>query len=153
MSMGVRSGPERVTAQPRRTVPACASTDPPVPALPPTKEAAIAATSAAADPIDPWYGLGKWIALASEHPLVVPAGTQLPCTGMDPEFFYEQRHWLMARRTCEGCPIREHCLQVAVARDEDGIWGGMTKKQRQRWAAQQGLLVSELRTPKRSSAS
>lgn len=88
-----------------------------------------------AEETEPWNAMLKWVALASRFPLMVPADVELPCAGMQPEMFYEQRHWLKARRVCDDCPIREHCLEVAIARDEDGVWGGMTKAQRDRWVS------------------
>lgn len=101
----------------------------------PTTSAAGTERYARPEDSEAWNALFKWVALASSYPLVVPADAQLPCAGMQPEMFYEQRHWLKARQVCADCPIRQHCLEVAVARDEDGVWGGMTKAQRDRWVA------------------
>lgn len=42
-----------------------------------------------------------------------------------------------ARRLCDNCPVREECLRYAI--DEEiqfGIWGGMSTRQRQRYAFQ-----------------
>lgn len=37
----------------------------------------------------------------------------------------------MARMVCRGCPVRSECLAYAVAIPTlDGIWGGMTQKER-----------------------
>lgn len=37
-----------------------------------------------------------------------------------------------AKAICGGCPVREECLEYAVTviRRPDGIWGGLTEKQR-----------------------
>lgn len=32
---------------------------------------------------------------------------------------------------CLGCWVREECLEWALDNDEEGVWGGMTKKQRE----------------------
>lgn len=34
------------------------------------------------------------------------------------------------RAFCDGCPIINFCLSYAIVHDEEGIWGGMTKNQR-----------------------
>lgn len=37
-----------------------------------------------------------------------------------------------AKTVCRGCPVRETCLEGALARREEwGIWGGLTRKERQ----------------------
>lgn len=41
-----------------------------------------------------------------------------------------------ARAICRGCPVRQPCLDFAVANQEPmGIWGGKTRRQRRRIAA------------------
>ena len=40
-----------------------------------------------------------------------------------------------AKEVCATCPVRQDCLEMAVANDERyGIWGGMTDLERRRWA-------------------
>ena len=36
------------------------------------------------------------------------------------------------KRLCAQCPVRQACLDHALAWDEDGIWGGTTKPERER---------------------
>ena len=56
------------------------------------------------------------------------------CHGMEVEFFYspiayEKR---AAKRFCEVCPVKQECLDFAVAqRDEHGVWGGTTPTERE----------------------
>lgn len=35
-----------------------------------------------------------------------------------------------ARRLCDICPVRAMCLNLGIALDADGIWGGTTRYQR-----------------------
>lgn len=35
-----------------------------------------------------------------------------------------------AEALCRGCPIRQGCLEYAIAHHEEGYWGGMTEAQR-----------------------
>lgn len=37
------------------------------------------------------------------------------------------------RAVCAGCPIIQGCREYALANDEHGFWGGMTKRERRRW--------------------
>lgn len=35
-----------------------------------------------------------------------------------------------AKKICAGCPVRQTCLEVALATGDGGIWGGTTLKER-----------------------
>jgi WhiB family redox-sensing transcriptional regulator len=38
-----------------------------------------------------------------------------------------------AKAICAVCPVREECLEFALAtRQEDGVWGGLTETERRR---------------------
>ena len=38
-----------------------------------------------------------------------------------------------AREICATCPVREECLEFALAtRQDDGVWGGLTETERRR---------------------
>lgn len=38
-----------------------------------------------------------------------------------------------ARNICAGCPVRDPCLEYAVAnREQHGIWGGTTERERRK---------------------
>jgi WhiB family redox-sensing transcriptional regulator len=59
------------------------------------------------------------------------------CREVDPELFYPEtgqyHQSRAARRICGNCPVNEDCLAHAMkTREEWGIWGGMTGKQRQK---------------------
>lgn len=55
------------------------------------------------------------------------------CRGLDPDQFFV-RGAARSRpvlRICERCPVRQQCLEYAVANGvEFGIWGGTTERQR-----------------------
>ena len=57
------------------------------------------------------------------------------CQGMDPNLFHpypgEQGEARQAKAVCERCPVREACLDYALATwQRFGIWGGLTDGQR-----------------------
>ena len=61
------------------------------------------------------------------------------CQGLDSEIFYPvaEDDSERAKEICEGCPVREACLEHALAnREQDGIWGGATAKERRRMIRQ-----------------
>jgi WhiB family redox-sensing transcriptional regulator len=57
------------------------------------------------------------------------------CLGTDPEIFYpaEDEDADEAKAICAACPVREPCLEHAiVAREKQGVWGGLTERERRR---------------------
>ena len=66
-------------------------------------------------------------------------GKRAACAGnTDPDAFFphegennipDTRH---TRSICTGCDVRTECLRWAVEHDEEGIWGGLTKRQRRK---------------------
>ena len=55
------------------------------------------------------------------------------CRGADLEVFFPGRGESAgpARRVCEGCPVRQPCLDYAITnRITHGIWGGLTERER-----------------------
>lgn len=57
------------------------------------------------------------------------------CAGMDTELFFPARgeSTAEAKAVCRGCPVRAECLDDAVERGEKfGIWGGASKRERDR---------------------
>ncbi|MFC3386870.1 WhiB family transcriptional regulator [Couchioplanes caeruleus subsp. azureus] len=57
------------------------------------------------------------------------------CAQSDPEAFYPDKGGSTgpARKICGRCPVREACLQYALAHDERfGIWGGLSDRERRR---------------------
>lgn len=58
------------------------------------------------------------------------------CRGVDPGIFHpvnEDDDAEAAKAVCALCPVREACLEYAVvAREKDGVWGGLTARERRR---------------------
>lgn len=62
------------------------------------------------------------------------------CLGQDPEIFFDDADPAARTRAveiCTSCPVREECLQWALDSNQaDGIWGGLTPRQRRRLLAE-----------------
>jgi WhiB family redox-sensing transcriptional regulator len=63
------------------------------------------------------------------------------CLGADPEVFYPPSDLDEAadeaKAICVICPVREPCLEHAiVARERQGVWGGLTERERRRLVRQ-----------------
>lgn len=57
------------------------------------------------------------------------------CRLHDPELFFPSRgdSGEAAKAICATCPVKEPCLEFALATNErHGIWGGMSERQRRR---------------------
>lgn len=57
------------------------------------------------------------------------------CTATDPELFFTDniRYIEIAKRICNGCPVKEECLDHAIDNKEPyGIRGGQTARERAR---------------------
>ena len=59
------------------------------------------------------------------------------CRGIDVEIFYpatdEDIDAEAAKVVCGACPVRQACLEHALAhREREGIWGGATERERRR---------------------
>jgi len=57
------------------------------------------------------------------------------CRGSDPDLFYpiNEDEADEAIAICNACPVREPCLEYALAaRERYGVWGGTTEKDRRR---------------------
>jgi len=57
------------------------------------------------------------------------------CRGVDPEVFHPNpdEDGADAKAICALCPVREPCLEHAIARREKlGVWGGLTERERRR---------------------
>lgn len=61
---------------------------------------------------------------------------QARCRGVDPLIFHppsEDDEAEAAKAVCALCPVREACLEYAIsAREKDGVWGGLTARERRR---------------------
>jgi WhiB family redox-sensing transcriptional regulator len=59
------------------------------------------------------------------------------CRGLDVEIFYpateDEFDAIEAKAVCALCPVRQACLEFALAhREREGIWGGATERERRR---------------------
>lgn len=62
------------------------------------------------------------------------------CRNTDPEFFFPIGTTGMAldqiaaaKAVCQACPVKEPCLEFALATNQDcGIWGGASEDERRR---------------------
>ncbi len=63
---------------------------------------------------------------------------QARCRGMPTEVFYPDTEEnddaaAPAKAICAECPVREACLEYALAaREKYGVWGGLTERERRR---------------------
>jgi WhiB family redox-sensing transcriptional regulator len=63
------------------------------------------------------------------------------CLGADPDVFYPSSDADeaadAAKAVCMVCPVREPCLEHAItAREKQGVWGGLTERERRRLVRQ-----------------
>lgn len=57
------------------------------------------------------------------------------CRGIDPDIFFPvtDEEAGPAKAVCDVCPVREACLEFALAaREREGVWGGATERERRR---------------------
>lgn len=57
------------------------------------------------------------------------------CRGVDPNVFFPlaDEEAGSAKAICATCPVRDDCLDYALAtRQGDGVWGGLTEVERRR---------------------
>lgn len=59
------------------------------------------------------------------------------CRGIDVEIFFpetdDDAEAEAAKAVCEVCPVRQACLEHALAyREREGVWGGTTERERRR---------------------
>ena len=57
------------------------------------------------------------------------------CAQTDPEAFFPEKGGSTreAKRICQGCEVRDECLEYALENDERfGIWGGLSERERRR---------------------
>lgn len=74
------------------------------------------------------------------YPRVFDMGTydilwsKAACKGLTSIFFPERDHLVAqsrAKQICNGCPVRQTCLDYALStREPNGIWGGKTEEER-----------------------
>jgi WhiB family redox-sensing transcriptional regulator len=57
------------------------------------------------------------------------------CAHRDPAMFFPSDGVgvEIARKACEGCPVKTQCLEYAIAeRIDHGVWGGCSERERRR---------------------
>ena len=57
------------------------------------------------------------------------------CAHRDPSMFFPSDGVgvEIARKACEGCPVKTQCLEYAIAeRIDHGVWGGTSERERRR---------------------
>jgi WhiB family redox-sensing transcriptional regulator len=59
------------------------------------------------------------------------------CRGLDPSVMFPDEEDLAgvsnAKALCAACPVQGECLEYALSvREKDGVWGGLTARERQR---------------------
>lgn len=64
------------------------------------------------------------------------------CAGVDPDLFFPERgaSTREAKEVCQGCVVRDECLEFALTNGERfGIWGGMSERERRRIRRQRAI--------------
>lgn len=61
-----------------------------------------------------------------------------------PEINDSSYYTSMAKMICSGCPLIQKCRDYAIHNLVDGIWGGMTKRERQIYRAKHNIVAREL---------
>ena len=57
------------------------------------------------------------------------------CAQTDPEAFFPEKGGSTreAKRICQGCEVKDECLEYALEHDERfGIWGGLSERERRK---------------------
>ena len=67
------------------------------------------------------------------------------CRGLDPELFYAEGNAAIAKAKtmCQACPVRRQCLEWAITREEFGVWGGTTARERAALRRQRGMRLMQ----------
>lgn len=70
-----------------------------------------------------------------EIPPVLPPDAGLPPCAMDPDRWFPDKHTAredrrLVLRICKGCYFRDACRSAGRDGDEQGVWGGETRRQR-----------------------
>jgi WhiB family transcriptional regulator, redox-sensing transcriptional regulator len=77
------------------------------------------------------------------------------CLGVDPDLFFPERgaSTKEAKQVCQGCVVREDCLEHALANGEKfGIWGGLSERERRRIRRQRSLARAQQESAARQAA-
>jgi WhiB family redox-sensing transcriptional regulator len=89
-----------------------------------------------------WNQTSPKLALAQ---VADPWRTDAACNGMNPDLFFPElgEDARPAKEVCRGCPVRERCLEYAMAnRETHGVWGGRSEKERRRLRRQRSQVAA-----------
>lgn len=66
---------------------------------------------------------------------------QADCRNLPTDLWYseEAENQAFAKEICNGCPVKEPCLEWALKHEPYGIWGGETGRGRQRIRARRRM--------------
>ena len=70
------------------------------------------------------------------------------CLSVDPDLFFPERgaSTKEAKAVCQGCEVRNDCLEYALANGEKfGIWGGLSERERRRIRRQRAVAAAASR--------
>lgn len=74
-----------------------------------------------------------------------------PCATTDADLFYPpdeergaltQQRYRLAARFCADCPVRVECATWGIAHELDGMWGGLTPKERAKIRRDRGIMLN-----------
>ncbi len=51
----------------------------------------------------------------------------------------------LAKKICSECPLLQKCRDYAIHTQVDGIWGGMTRRERERYRAKHNIVAKEMK--------
>lgn len=59
---------------------------------------------------------------------------QAACKGKPPSFFFLDEEGIHSKNSykavCSDCPVKNSCLEISILEDFEGVWGGLTDKER-----------------------
>ncbi len=78
--------------------------------------------------------------------------SQANCLGVDPDLFFPERgaSTKEAKAVCGGCTVRDECREYAIENHvKDGIWGGLSGRERRALVRRRSLALRALASPPR----
>jgi len=72
------------------------------------------------------------------------------CKEVGVEIFYPdgpgeaESVYVMARKVCGNCDVKQACLEWAVRHESHGMWGGTTPRERMAIRKKRGIMVQEV---------
>jgi WhiB family redox-sensing transcriptional regulator len=78
--------------------------------------------------------LRDWLDL---HKTIDEAPEQIPCVNLPDSYFPDEQHEngaitsiYVAKNFCHSCPVMKECGDYALKHEIDGLWGGMSSRER-----------------------